>query len=488
MDLRLTLQTTVNRALSSTRLQTDALGKLQEQASSGKRINLPEDDPLGSAAVINARAQDTRLDSDLSNIQTARTTLDVGVSTLQSANQIFIKARELAIEGSSSANDQTALNALATEVDALYKQLVEVANTQHNGQYLFAGARTNTVPFATNAAGTVTYQGGDARAELPVSTSQTVSSFYVGSEVFQARQRGTSVYTGSTGAAPGSGTDSTTGQGTLVIAHTATTFGVSQTTSKNSGVAAGTGSAAGDTVLGPAGANVLSLVDTSGTGAGGTVSLNGGPAVAFTSADANLKVTGPGGEIVYLNTQNIAAGFDSGVDGKVPLTATGTAAASGGAAVALNFTGNQTVTDANGGVTNVDTSNVRRAGTTSVSYTGTYDAFQALAALRDDLRNPRGLSGTDQAKTISARLGDLDRARNNILEVVGEQSATLQNLDGLESHAQDVQLSTKKLITDKESADVADIVVKLQSQQNQFRLTLATSAKLFDQSLLDFIK
>ena len=488
MDLRITLQTISNRALTYSRQQTDALGKLQLQASTGKRINLPEDDPLGAVAALSARAQDNRLGSDLSNIQDARTALNVGVSSLQAANRVFVKARELAIEASSSVNDGNAFTGLATEVDALIEQLVEIANTQDNGRYIFGGTRTDVAPFAPDAAGNYAYKGADLRAEVPVSVSRLVATFYVGREIFQPGQRGPSVYTGSTGAAAGTGTDSATGQGTLVVAHTATTYGLSLTTNASSGVAPGTGSAAGDTVIGPAGVHALRLVDTSGTGASGTVSLNGGPAVAWTSADDNLKVTGPNGEVVYLNTQAITAGFDSAADGNVPLTGNGTIAASGGPAVAINFTGNQTVTDPSGGVTHVNTANVRSAGTTHVSYTGTYDAFQSLQALRDDLRNTRGLNSREQIESISARLGDLDRVRGNILEAMGEQSANLQNLDGLQVYAEDVQLETRKLVGEIESADLADVVIKLQAQQNLFQLTLATSARLFDQSLLDFLR
>jgi flagellar hook-associated protein 3 FlgL len=309
MDLRVTLQTMVNRALAHSRRQTDALGKLQEQASTGKRIVLPHDDPLNAVAVINAKAQDVRLDSDLNNIRTARTSLDVGVASLQAANNILVKARELVIEASNSANDPNAFAGLAGEVEALLGRMIDVANTQHNGQYIFAGTKTDTVPFTQDSLGNLVYQGGEARAVVPVSASQTVDTFYTGSEVFQPGPSSTSL-----------------------------------------------------------------------------------------------------------------------------------------------------------------------------------DAFEALAALRDDLRNTQGLSPGDQVRAISQRLADLDRVRNNVLEVMGEQSASLQNLEGVETHAQDVQLETRKLAGELESADLADVVVKLQAQENLFRLTLATSAQLFDTSLLEFLR
>src|SRR5439155_11953260 len=96
--------------------------------------------------------------------------------------------------------------------------------------------------------------------------------------------------------------------------HTSTTY------QAGSGVQTGSGSAAGDTVIGPAGAHQLTIVDTSGTGAAGTVSLDGGPAVAFTNADTNLKVSGPNGQVVFVDTTAITANFN----GTVNITANGT--------------------------------------------------------------------------------------------------------------------------------------------------------------------
>ena len=59
-------------------------------------------------------------------------------------------------------------------------------------------------------------------------------------------------------AAAGTDTDSATGQAVLTISHTATTFAA------GSGVQAGTSSPGGDTILGPAGAHTLTIIDTSG--------------------------------------------------------------------------------------------------------------------------------------------------------------------------------------------------------------------------------
>ncbi len=114
--------------------------------------------------------------------------------------------------------------------------------------------------------------------------------------------------------------------------------------------------------------------------------------------------------------------------------------------------------------------------------------FQALIGLRDLLRNTGGLSPLAQSQALSQQIGVIDQARQSVLATVGEQSASLQNLQALDTRIRDVQLQTKQLTATTESADITEVIVKLQEQQNSYQLTLASTARIFDQNLLDFLK
>jgi len=308
MNLRISLQSMVNTSVYYEQQQTTALTHLQAEASSGNRILTPDDDPLGSVAVINYNSQDANFNTDLANINTATDTLNVGVSTLQNVNNILTQAKQLAIEGTNSGNDANSLSSLGDQVNALLQQLVTAANTQNNGQYIFGGTKSSTPPFVTDASGNVNYVGGTDRASVPVGSSQAVDTFYTGSDVFQPPSAGSQI------------------------------------------------------------------------------------------------------------------------------------------------------------------------------------AFQVLAGLRDDLLNTQNLSSPDQMQALSNSLGPLSTVSDNVLRVAGQQSASLQNLSGLQSQLQSVQLQTKQLSGNIQSADMASVVTELQAQQNLLQATLDTTAKMFSQSLLDFIK
>ena len=83
---------------------------------------------------------------------------------------------------------------------------------------------------------------------------------------------------------------------------------------------------------------------------------------------------------------------------------------------------------------------------------------------------------------------DLDRVRDNIMHVVAEQSATLENLDAVQSQIEDLQFETRRVIGNLETADIAAVAINLQNEQNLLQFTLATSVRMFDQSILDFLR
>jgi len=486
MDLRISFQAMVNRALASTRARTDRLGVLQSQATTGKRILRVSDDPLAAAGALALNGRDQQVGAYLNNLQSARSHLDAGVSTLRQIGNVLTQARDVALAANHSVNDGVALEALAQQVDGLLARVLELANTQHAGRYLFSGTAETTPPFTVTGRDSqgrpmqVAYQGSLGRADVAVSTTMRVDLLYLGEEIFQARQRQTTVYTGGTGASAGLGTDNATGKGELLVQHILTTY------AGGSGVQAGASSVAGDTVLGPPGAHWLTLVDTSGSGTGGIVSLNGGPEVPFTSADSDLRVPGPNGEVVFIDTTSIVPGFS----GTVPLTADGTLSVDGGATqVPITFSANQAVTHGSTGtVTHVNSTFIRRTGRETLDYVGAQDVFETLIALRDELRAAAGETPQVFGERLSRRGAALDRLRENVLRTVGEQSVALENLERLQTHVEDLQIALREQAAKLEAVDLGELVLSMQQEHYLLQLTLASAARLFDQSLADFLR
>jgi flagellar hook-associated protein 3 len=484
--MRVTAETQSQQAILNVQLTFAKMATLQNQISSGNQISNASDNPVGMVQILQNNTQTAQLTTDLSSISSATNVLQSSVSAITSAQTALTSVINTAESAVSPTNQAGANSTLAAQVNTAINQLLGIANTQlSDGTYIFGGTATSKPPFvvsSTNATGqpaSIVYQGNQQSSQAIVGKSLTVSTSIPGSSVFQPNIGGTTTYSGSTGAAAGSGFDTATGSATLQVQHTLTSF------AGNSGVAAGTSSADGDTILGPAGANTLTINDTSGNGTSGTVTLNGGATVAFTNSDTNLKVTGPSGEVVYLDTSAITAGFKGTVD----LTADGTLSVDGGATTTpINFSSSQAVTDGTtGAVTNVDSANIRQTGNEQLTYPGTSDLFQTLIALRDTINNTQGLSSTDRTAAIEQQISQLSNINTAMATPLGNQSSQAQFLSNLQTRNTTLQTNLKANTSTIQSTDMASAIVDLQQQQTLYQAGLQLAAGLNQLSLSNYI-
>lgn len=303
MELRITPQIITANAIANAQQQSDQLAVLQEQASTGLRILQPSDDPFAAVQVLSDQAQNNRLDIYHQNIADAQAKLNSSVSTLTQVSNLLAQAKNVALQGSNNPKTPQEYQAMATQVGSILNEVVQLANTQQNGQYLYGGTASQTQPFTTNAKGQVDYNGSTQAMSEPIGQGQQVQTLYDGSQIFQSP-----------------------------------------------------------------------------------------------------------------------------------------------------------------------------------------DLFQTLSTLRDNLSNVSDLSPTSQTAAIEQSLSQLDSANSSVLDVVGRQSASLQNLQSIDQQIQDVKLKTTQQIGNLQNSDLSQVVIGMQEQQNLLQATLYSASHVLNLSLLDFIK
>src|SRR5690349_10917870 len=100
MQLRITPQVLVANALYNAQQQTNQLSILQQQASTGNRIQQPSDDPLGELQLLADQARSSQLDTYSHNIADAQAKLNSSISTLNQVSDLLTQAKSLALQGS----------------------------------------------------------------------------------------------------------------------------------------------------------------------------------------------------------------------------------------------------------------------------------------------------------------------------------------------------------------------------------------------------
>ncbi len=189
MTTRVTLETFVNSTLTSVLKSTSNMSKLQEQITTGKKINRPSDDPAGTRKILSLRSDGLRLDQYASNIQTATSALDHNESNLNTIANALQRITELSIQGVSGTAGQETRNINAGEINQLLETILQSANSKRLGSYVFAGTETTTQPFVAtrNSAGkieSITYNGNREKIEYNIGPNTNAQVNQTGAEIF----------------------------------------------------------------------------------------------------------------------------------------------------------------------------------------------------------------------------------------------------------------------------------------------------------------
>ena len=160
----------------------------QEVALSGERASRPSDDP---AAIARGRV----LASLLSAAESHQTNIANGIAVLQRSedaltegHNIMLRAKEIALAASNGTLGADDRLAMAAEIHELRLSMVDVVNTKHLDEYVFAHVDTDRPPYDA-AAATFSYDVDTYAGvrEAGVGPSQTAEIGASGSRAFAAR-------------------------------------------------------------------------------------------------------------------------------------------------------------------------------------------------------------------------------------------------------------------------------------------------------------
>ena len=129
---------------------SEKLQTLQLQAATGSRITRASDDPTAISPVLSARTQIQTSDRYIETIQTGLDRIDNMDGYFDSIENTMVRLKEISIATVNSAMSQEDLATYADEVRQLQESLLDDANAQVDGRYLFAGFDEKTQPFTRN--------------------------------------------------------------------------------------------------------------------------------------------------------------------------------------------------------------------------------------------------------------------------------------------------------------------------------------------------
>lgn len=181
-----------NTVMGSMQRNLETLMELQDSASSGKKINKPSDDPAGAAKVINYNAAISKAGQYQRNIDNATAFLNATESAVTETQETLQRAKELALSARSDIYSTADRNTMAKEVEQLYEHVKQLANTQYDSRYIFAGFRTDVVPYDDTGSYTGT-ASTDGYMDVEIDAGNTISINMPGYAVFGSATDGTDI-------------------------------------------------------------------------------------------------------------------------------------------------------------------------------------------------------------------------------------------------------------------------------------------------------
>jgi len=172
---------------ASLNASTGAEATLTSQLSSGLRVASLQDDPVAveqSALLGSAIARD---DTFVQTASGEASTMQVADSTLGEVVKQVTSAISLAVEGNDGALNASNASTIAQQLSGIRDQVLSLANTNYQGQYIFSGSQGSVQPFTLNTGtvpATVNYAGDASLQHVQTPSGQQIQVNLPGYSVF----------------------------------------------------------------------------------------------------------------------------------------------------------------------------------------------------------------------------------------------------------------------------------------------------------------
>jgi flagellar hook-associated protein 3 len=168
-----------------TKQQSD-LASIQERVATGKELVRPSDSPELAVNIARIKSTIGQLDAYKNSLNSVNDRLRIEESYLEGSKDVLIKMKQLTLQGSNGSMTGRDREVIALEIDELTSEIQNLANgTDANGNFLFAGSRVATEPYAKDEDGIIRYQGDNYRSNIDYTSNRRSSIGRNGLDVFK---------------------------------------------------------------------------------------------------------------------------------------------------------------------------------------------------------------------------------------------------------------------------------------------------------------
>jgi flagellar hook-associated protein 3 FlgL len=193
--MRISSSTLFENGVNNMLARQQEVADTQAHISTGRRVLTPSDDPVAASQMLDVADAKALNQQYADNAASVKSRLGLQENSLAAITRLIQDVRTLTIQAGDGALTASDLRSIAEDVNGRYQELIGLANsTDGGGEYLFAGFRTTTTPFAETAPGVVAYLGDEGRREVAVSDSRSIAVNDPGSDVLLRIKNGNGTF------------------------------------------------------------------------------------------------------------------------------------------------------------------------------------------------------------------------------------------------------------------------------------------------------
>ena len=144
--MRVTNTMMSNRLLTNVNRNLSLLDKYNTQGSTGKKINVPSDDPIIASRSLKFRTMLSETEQYAKNASDASSWIDATETVFVNMNKILKDMKGIMTQGANGTYTLEDRKKMLTEYMSLVEQLEQELNTDYMGRNIFSGFRTDTKP------------------------------------------------------------------------------------------------------------------------------------------------------------------------------------------------------------------------------------------------------------------------------------------------------------------------------------------------------
>jgi flagellar hook-associated protein 3 FlgL len=130
------------------------MSNLQNQMTTGKRVNQASDDPAAAAIAERAVAAQGQITATQRAVSASQTVMTQTESSLGDAGNLLQSARALIVQAGNATLADSDRQSIATQLQSIRSQLLGIANTSNGaGSYIFGGQASTQKPFIETPGG-----------------------------------------------------------------------------------------------------------------------------------------------------------------------------------------------------------------------------------------------------------------------------------------------------------------------------------------------